>query len=152
MKRRIVLSSLVAFSAPVLSASTAKIPLAVSMADELAGALRAKAPLLVMVSLDGCAYCMLVREQHLGPMLAQGGQPVVQVDMRSNTPLVDFAGQRRTHDDLVRSWRVDAAPTLLFFGRQGREIAPRLRGASIPDFYGAYLEERIQIARRELAR
>lgn len=77
---------------------------------------------------------------------------MVQVDMRSDTTLVDFAGQRRTHDQLVRSWSVDAAPTVLFFGRGGREIAPRLRGASIPDFYGAYLDDRIQIARREIGR
>lgn len=45
-----------------------------------------------------------------------------------------------------------AAPTLLFLGADGREVAARLQGASIPDFYGAYLEERLQTARRELNR
>jgi hypothetical protein len=44
---------------------------------------------------------------------------------------------------------VDVAPTVLFFGRTGREVAPRLVGAS-RDFYGAYLEQRLETARRNL--
>lgn len=152
MKRRIILAASVVLATPAFAAGALRLPIAVLLTDELAAALRAKAPLLVMVSLDGCVHCALVRDQHLVPLRAQGRQPVVQVDMRSDRPLVDFAGQRRTHDQVVRSWGVDAAPTLLFFGHEGREIAPRLRGASIPDFYGAYLEDRIQIARRELGR
>ena len=31
-----------------------------------------------------------------------------------------------------------------------KEIAPRLEGASIPDFYGAYLDDRLRTARRDL--
>jgi hypothetical protein len=40
------------------------------------------------------------------------------------------------------------APTMPFFVIGGREEAPRLAGASIPDFCGAYLEQRIDTARR----
>lgn len=151
MKRRLVLSASVMLASRALAAGAPRLPVAASLTEELAAALRAKAPLIVMVSLEGCVHCAMVREQHLVSLRGQG-QPVVQVDMRSDRALVDFAGQRRTHDQVVRSWGVGAAPTLLFFGLEGREIAPRLRGASIPDFYGAYLEERIQVARRELGR
>lgn len=151
MKRRVVLASALAGATWALAASKVRLPLAESLQGELAVALRAKTPLLVMVSLEGCLHCDMVREQHLVPMGLNGGQSVVQIDMRSDKPLVDFVGRRRTHDLVVRSWGVDAAPTVLFFGHGGREIAPRLRGASIPDFYGAYLEERIQVARRQLS-
>ena len=151
MKRRAILACALAGASWALAADPVRLPLAESLQGELAAALRAKTPLLVMVSLEGCIHCAMVREQHLVPLLAQGRQPVVQIDMRGPRPLVDFAGQRRTHDQVVRSWGVETAPTLLFLGREGREIAPRLRGASIPDFYGAYLEERIQVARRQLS-
>ncbi|MDF2467243.1 MAG: hypothetical protein K0Q43_5478, partial [Ramlibacter sp.] len=36
------------------------------------------------------------------------------------------------------------------FGKGGREAAPRLEGASIPDFYAAYLDERLRTARRAM--
>lgn len=152
MKRRTVLALSMMIAARAAAAGAPRLPLSVSLPDELRAALGAKAPLLVMVSLEGCVHCEMVRRQHLVPLRSQAGQPVVQVDMRSDAVMVDFAGQLRTHDQVARSWAVDAAPTLLFFGPGGREVAPRLRGASIPDFYGAYLEDRVQVARRELGR
>jgi hypothetical protein len=36
---------------------------------------------------------------------------------------------------------------VLFFGAKGKEVAERLEGGYIPDFYGAYLEQRLQVAR-----
>jgi hypothetical protein len=72
---------------------------------------------------------------------------LVQVDMRSAAATVDFSGQKVTHDQLVQQWRISIAPTLLFFGPQGREAAERMEGAYLPDFYGSYLEARIQKAR-----
>lgn len=152
MKRRLVLAAPVALVTNAFAAGPHHLPIAKSLTDELAAALQAKAPLLVMVSFDGCVHCATVRDHHLAPLHAESRQPMVQVDMRSGRHLLDFTGQSRTHDQVVRSWGVDAAPTLLFFGQQGREIAPRLRGVSIPDFYGAYLQDRIQVARRELSR
>lgn len=152
MRRRVLLAGSLVLAGRSVAGSAGRLPLARSLPDELQAALRLGLPLVVMVSLDGCVHCALVRDHHLGPLVAQGGQPVVQVDMRRETPVVDFTGQRRTHDQIVRSWGVKAAPTLLFFGQQGREVAQRLQGASIPDFYGAYLDERIQAARRELGR
>ena len=124
-----------------------RLPAALSLKDELAAALELTLPLVVMVSLDGCPFCRVVRDHHLLPLLQQG-QPVVQVDMRSNARVLDFAAKSRTHDELVKAWKVSVAPTLLFFGKGSAEVAPRLQGASIPDFYGSYLEQRIHAARR----
>lgn len=39
---------------------------------------------------------------------------------------------------------------MLFFGRGGVEVAERLTGGYIPDFYGAYLDERLAQARKAL--
>jgi thioredoxin-related protein len=131
-------------------AATATLPSAVSLQDELALALRKGQPLVVMVSLEGCPFCKVARENYLGPMREQQGLPVVQVDMRSSRPLKDFHGAPVTHDEMSRQWRIRIAPTVLFFGRGGVEVAERLVGGYIPDFYGAYLDERLQQARATL--
>ena len=133
----------------VRAAPDSRLPVALSLKDELAAALQLAQPLVVMVSLEGCPFCRVVREHHLLP-LRQEGQPIVQVDMRSDARVLDFAGQSRSHDELVRAWKVVFAPTLLFLGKSAREVAPRLQGSSIPDFYGAYLEQRIHAARLDV--
>lgn len=127
----------------------APLPAARALDAELALALGAGKPLVVMVSLHGCPYCRQVRRSHLAPLLA-AGQPVVQVDMDSDAPLRDAVGAATTHGALARAWGVRLAPTLLFLGRGGREAAPRLEGAGLPDFYAAYLDERLRQAARGL--
>jgi thioredoxin-related protein len=118
-----------------------------SLVASLDQALRVKQPLVVMVSLHGCAFCKVVRENYLQPLRASGLQ-VVQVDMRDSRVLVDFDGTVLTHDAWVRKQGIKLAPTVLFFGLQGREVATRLKGAYLPDFYGAYLDEQLALARR----
>ena len=74
--------------------------------------------------------------------------PVVQLDLASRQAVLDFDAKATTHDQLLRRWGIRIAPTVLFFGRRRPRGAPRLVGASIPDFYGAYLDQRLRIARR----
>lgn len=128
------------------------LPTAVSLPEELAAANRAGLPLVVLVSLDGCPFCREARDSHLGPLRDEQRQPVVQVDMRSAALVRDFSGRQVSHDALIKSWSINVAPTVLFFGPGGREIAPRLVGGYLPDFYGAYLDERLTLARRALQR
>ena len=107
--------------APRVGAGHAALPSALSLREELAAALARKSPLVVMVSLDGCPFCRAARQSHLLPMW-RDGLPIVQVDFRSEQKVIDFQGHARTHDDLIRSWRVTLAPTLIFFGPGGREV------------------------------
>ncbi|MEY4661779.1 MAG: hypothetical protein RLZZ239_252 [Pseudomonadota bacterium] len=125
------------------------LPSALSLPQALDKALAQGQPLLVMVSLEGCVYCKMARQSHLVPMFRQG-QPMVQVDMRSVQSVVDFSGAQTTHDQLTRAWKISVAPTLMFFGKGGREVAERMEGAYLPDFYGAYLDERLVKGRKEL--
>lgn len=128
----------------------ATLPLSESLQSELAQALKKGQPLVVMVSLGGCPFCKVARENYLGPLHEQQGLPVVQVDMRSPRLVRDFKGATVTHDVMSRSWGIRVVPTVLFFGRDGREVAERLVGGYIPDFYGAYLDDRLQQARAAL--
>jgi sirohydrochlorin ferrochelatase len=125
----------------------ATLPAAQSLPDELARALQNKQPLVVMVSLEGCVFCRQARQSHLSP-LHRAGTVIVQVDMRSSQAVLDFNGKLTTHDQLIRGWRVSVAPTLLFFGVGGTEVAERMEGAYLPDFYGPYLDQRLATGRK----
>ena len=141
---------LLAAAALPLAGHTATLPPALDLRRELDVALARHQPLVVMVSLDGCAYCRIVRDHYLAPMHQQQGLPVVQVDMRSRRALKDVDGRSVVHDEFVRARRVTVAPTVLFLGPNGEELAERLVGGSIPDFYGAYLDQRLEQARARL--
>ena len=147
--RRTALALLSAAPAWARAAPAKTLPPSHSLRAELAGGLAARQPLVVMVSLHGCPWCKLVRESYLAPMHADDGLPVVQVDMRSTRRTETADGQPTTHDALVRAWGVRLAPTLLFLGPGGREVAERLVGGS-PDFYAGYLDQRLEAARRGL--
>ena len=152
--RRQVLQGLAVWTAGLGSlgaaAASVTLPSTESLATSLDQALRVKQPLVVMASLHGCAFCKVVRENYLQPLRATGLQ-VVQVDMRDHRGLLDFDGQSLTQDGWLRKQGIKIAPTVLFFGAHGREVATRLTGAYLPDFYGAYLDEQLALARRVVA-
>ena len=151
LSRRHLLVAAGAVCASGLStAAPATLPTTASLPDELALALKKGSPLLVMISLEGCPFCKIARENYLAPLREQQGLHVVQVDMRNRQAIKDFKGASPTQDELIRSWSVKVAPTVLFFGRGGVEIAERLVGGYIPDFYGAYLDDRLRLARAAL--
>ena len=153
LRRRLCLQhTLAMLAAPTLWATSVhaaerSLPVVGSLAEALSRALARREPLVVMVSLHGCPFCKVVRESYLMPLQAEG-LAVVQVDMRSHRPLIDLQGQPTTHDQWVKQQGVRLAPTVLFFGPAGQEVAVRLKGAYLPDFYNAYLEEQLAQARR----
>ena len=149
-RRRLLLAGAPACAGGASVAAPAALPASVSLSDELAQALKKGGPLLVMASLDGCPFCKVARESYLAPLRQEQGLMVVQLDMRSNRLVKDFKGATRTHDELIRSWGIKVAPTVLFFGHRGAEIAERMVGGYIPDFYGAYLDERLRLAQAAL--
>jgi thioredoxin-related protein len=108
-------------------------------------------PLVVMVTLKGCAFCDVVRNNYLGPMSQRGEVAAVQLNMLDRkSVLQDLQGRSTTPYDQARAWKARMAPTLLFLDVDGREIAERLEGMTVADFYGAYLQQRLDAARRVL--
>ncbi len=138
---------LAAVSATSAWSAGAVLPAPLSLPDELGKALNKGNPLVVMVSLEGCPFCRVARDSYLEPLRRHEGMPVFQIDMRSPSAVRDFGGATVTHDQLVQAWRITIAPTVLFFGPRGKELVARMEGGYIPDFYGAYLDQRIEQAR-----
>ena len=134
------------------SAALKEIPIAKSLHVEISLALKIASPLLVFVSLDNCPFCKIARENYLLPLMNNQSIAIVQVNFRHLAFVIDSLGHVMTQDQLIRMWGVKVAPTVLFLGKEGREIAPRLTGGSTSDFYGAYLDERIRIAQTAILR
>ena len=147
-RRQLMVASALAAVLPVARSASATLPQAAALADELAAALGRGEPLVVMVSLEGCPFCAVARNSYLAPLRAEGRLDIVQVDMRTTRPLKDFQGQALTHEEMTRRWAIKLAPTVLFFGKGGQEVAERLVGGMLPDFYGAYLDQRLEAARK----
>lgn len=130
-------------------------PTALPSPASLRGAAQAAAargePLVVMTTLAGCPYCELVRNHHLLPMLRQGQVHAIQLDTRDRSSnLQGFDGSMTTPADQTGAWKARFTPTVLFLGPDGKELAERLVGIAVPDFYGEYLDERLRQARARL--
>lgn len=135
----------------------AKTPAALPSPASLRGAAQTAAargePLVVMTTLPGCPFCDLVRNHYLLPLRKEGKVQAVQLDVRDRSSnLQGFKGETTTPAEQARLWKARFAPTVMFFGPDGQELAERLVGVAVPDFYGEYLDARLAEARRKLGK
>jgi thioredoxin-related protein len=137
---------------PVLSYAQGQInalPRSKSLRISAQEASRQGQPLVLMVTLKGCPWCDFVRNNHLLPLIQERGIFVVEIDLGNTVlPIQDFSDLQTTHKAVAQGLNVRRAPTLLFLNGAGAEIAPRLVGVSSQDYYGVYLEQRIDAARK----
>lgn len=126
------------------------LPAALNLQQEALAAGKQGMPLILIVSLPDCPYCEQVRRQHLAPLHRQGFI-VRQVYINSETSVAGFDGKPVSQKQLALNYAVKAAPTVLFLDVQGRPLAAPIVGALLEDFYGAYLDEAIDAAKKKLA-
>ncbi|RZI70152.1 MAG: hypothetical protein EOP38_32180 [Rubrivivax sp.] len=130
---------------------TDQLPTPTSLRGAAVAAAARGQPLVVMITLTGCPYCEIVRRQYLLPMRREGLVHAVQLDVMDRTGILQgFDGQMSTPAALASAWKARFTPTVLFFGPDGRELAERLVGVAVPEFYGEYLEARLNEARGKL--
>jgi thioredoxin-related protein len=150
------------------SADTAGAGLPIHRADlidlpaQARDAFAAGQPLVLMFSLRGCPWCDALRREHFAALLREQkrlGILAFEIDLtdsrafsaQSSAAVENVPASLRadTPRELGRLHKVRLAPTILFIGPQG-EVAERLVGYGSPDFFGAYLEQRIAQARAKL--
>lgn len=147
----------------------ATLPLLTNFTADAARAQKEHQPILVLVSIERCPYCEQIRRSHLIPLSRQTNPGVLirEVDLHSSQSIresasaANQAGRNALHANAAQTKVTQAqwaqrygarvAPTVLLLSPSGELLAEPLVGASIPDFYGAYLEERIEITKRKLA-
>ena len=115
-------------------------------------------PVVVMFSRVDCVWCAALRRDqlsHLARAAPERGVRVVEFDVNdtrkfSPGPSKDGGpGAAVSGADLADRLGVRLTPTVVFLGPRG-ELADRLVGYPSRDFYGAYLDERIEQARTAL--
>lgn len=105
---------------------------------------------LVLFSDAGCVWCERTRREFLLPMQRNPAYRekllFLQVNIDSSDPLADFRGRPTTHAALARRYTVKLTPTVMLFGIAGEPLAEPLIGFSGSDYYGYYLDQRIDTA------
>jgi hypothetical protein len=105
-------------------------------------------PLVVLFSRNGCPWCERIKQQHLRHLPAD--VVLREVNVESDAPLVDFAGQSTTQRRFAATHKVRLAPTLAFFGPDGRQLAEPIVGLRGPDFMDFYIDAALAESRQKL--
>jgi len=112
-------------------------------------------PMLVLFSQSGCSYCEKARVHYLTPMSTRppwrDRAMYRQIDLDSDAALIGFDGMSQTHRSFAKAAGVFVTPTVMVFGPDGTSLADPIVGVTLPDFYGQYLEQAIEVAREKLA-
>jgi thioredoxin-related protein len=117
-------------------------------------AARHNIPLLVLFSQADCPWCERARQEFLLPMQrnAEYRSKVMmrEVAIDSSGALADFAGSATTQAEFARRYRVSVTPTVMLFSPRGAALGEPLVGFSSADYYGWFLDQRIDGALAQL--
>ena len=94
-----------------------------------------------------CAFCEEVREHYLKPMMATRPSRITisEFELTGTRRVATWTGRSLTEAEFARERKAKFAPTVMFLGTAGEELAPTIVGLS-RDFFGAYLDQSIRIA------
>ncbi len=128
----------------------AEIPLAVDLGTDAVRARSDGKPLVVLYTASYCEFCEAVKTgyfRHLEADPRYASRIILrEVVIDSALELTDFAGNDLTHGRFAEDRGVMLVPTVRFLDSRGETVADPLVGVSNLDFYGWYLDQRIQIA------
>lgn len=112
---------------------------------------------LVMVlefSSKDCGYCRKLEDLFLLPMQRNADYAdkilIRSISLDKFETVIDFDGQRISTGEFANRYGVSLTPTLLFLNADGIELSERLIGIWSEDFYGAFIDNRIDEARQRL--
>jgi thioredoxin-related protein len=155
LRINLVLPLVIAFSlaGPAAGDSVAMI----QVADLRAESLLAKQKGLVLViefSADDCAYCRKLEDLFLLPMQrnAEYSDKILlrAVSLNEFDSLIDFDGRSITTTEFAARYDVTLTPTLVFLNADGVEMSEKLVGIWSEDFFGGFIDNRIDEARDKL--
>lgn len=133
-----------ALAAPL---SAGEIPYARDLEADAEEAEARVVPILVMFSSESCPYCQRVMDEYILPMAADPAyreKVIIRVvELEGALSLVDFEGERMGHAEFADAQGVTLTPAIKFYDYTGAELVPELIGFSSEDFYGYYLEAKI---------
>ncbi len=144
---------LIAFAAPVASDSVTMIPVS-DLREEARMARENNLVLVLEFSSQYCGFCRRLEELFLVPMQrnADYDRKVIirKVSLDMYETLVDFDGREKPTSEFASRYGVSLTPTLLFLNSSGEEMSEKLVGIWSEDYYGGYIDNRIDEARERM--
>ena len=142
-----------AVAGPLAGDSVSMVPVS-DLRDEAERARRDGLVLVIEFSSEYCGYCRKLEELFLLPMQRNEDYHrkilIRTVSLDAHETLIDFEGRFISTEEFASRYSVSLTPTLLFLNADGVEMSERLVGIWSEDFYGAYIDERIDAARERL--
>lgn len=151
MRGKIVAWALAATLAGAGLARAAEIvPLAHDLRQDAAQARSLKVPVMLIFVSDQCGYCKRVLEEFVRPLtrLPEYRHKVLMRRIQTSSPVAlrDFDGSMTTHGHFALDHDIHLVPTIALLDADGGMAVKPLVGLSTPDYYGYYLDQRIDQA------
>lgn len=149
------LSLLVCFGALVAlkPAHAQRIAIAHNLAAEARAAAQQGKPLLLFITQPGCPFCERARREYLRHLAMDPAYTsrLLFRELSIEGSVTGFDGKRSTGLAAARALKVKLYPTIVIVDGAGQVIAAPLVGFTVPDFYAAQIDGRIEEAESQLA-
>jgi len=110
--------------------------------------------LVIEFSADDCAYCRKLEEMFLLPMQRNAAYDdkilLREVSLSDFDSLINFDGRSVSTAEFAAQYNVALTPTLVFLNADGEEMSEKLVGIWSEDFFGGFIDDRIDEARDKL--
>lgn len=110
--------------------------------------------LLLEFSSEDCGYCRKLENLFLIPMQRNSEYDdkviIRSIPLDDFGSIIDFDGRSLPISEFAARYGVFVTPTLLFLNAEGEEVSERLVGIWSEDFYGAFIDNRIEQANSRL--
>ena len=138
----------------IASEALVEIPQAMNLNKQGLVAQQRKTPVVLVVISNSCPYCQKLEEEVLRPLLISGDyDDRIQLQVLNQDQhdyRVDFDGVKRSPEAIADRYDIQLVPSVLLLGSEGEELAERLIGIGVIDFYWAYLDLAIEQASAKL--
>ncbi len=113
-------------------------------------AARQQIPILLLVSLEDCPFCIQIKQEILNPMVLSGDYDdrllMREVFIDDGERLRDFQGKEVDGASFALRYDVMLTPTLLFLDPEGRQLVEKMVGIQTPEMYFLYVDAAIDEA------
>jgi len=110
--------------------------------------------ILIEFASDSCEYCRLLEEEFLKPMLIDRdySEKVIirSVSLDDHRTFRGFNGKLTTANQFSAKYDIEVTPTMVFLNANGDELSDKLVGIWSIDFFGGFIDQRIDIASKKI--